>query len=985
MAALDQGIDMETKIDETLLEESLAKVEQARTWSPRLMSKLENSVRSAEDEELFRLNPIEGRNALIVMSTLPTGSVTFLFTDIEGSTKLAQEYPEKWERLRERHHAILQSAMHAQQGYIFHVIGDAFCVAFESPRQALSAALEAQESLHLEDWGNTPIKVRMGIHTGKAEIQNTGDYNGYLTLSRVQRLMSAGHGGQTLLSQDTGELINKELPANVSLRDLGEHLLKDLLRPEHIFQVNLANIPSEFPPLKTLEARKNNLPTQLTPFIGREHEIASLKVLLRSPDVRLVTLTGAGGTGKTRLSLQAASAVLDQFPDGAFFIPMAETSDPDLAISKIAQVLQVREGNGQYLIDTLKDFLGNKTLLLILDNFEQLASAASMTSDLLVAAPGLKLLISSRIVLHIRGEHEFALSPLAIPDPSNLPALEQLQHNESVQLFLQRAQATSPKFALTKENASAIAEICRGLEGLPLAIELAAARIKILTPQAMLAKLGNPLSFLTGGGRDLPARQQTLRNTLDWSYSLLNDQEKTLFARLGIFAGGFSLEAAESICNLDGKLDVLRGVEALLNNSLLRQEEDANGMNRFWMLATVREYALEELEKQGELVAMTRAHGLYYVSKIATDVGFKLFSSESVQWLDWCEAENDNIRSALAWAQTGTEADDFKSVLMVTLSWFWYRRGYLHEGRVWTERFMVTQWASPGSPGRAGALLGSAMLALWEGNAKTALVEAEECQALFQRQEDELFLPVALLNLGVVNINMGNDAAAHPLLEEATSLFLEAGQKFFYAVSLVHLGNVALGLGNPVEAREWLEKAYPVTQEVGDQWAVSFALNNLGEVARVQGDYNKARQYYEESESLLRVMGDQGDLARLIHNLGCVAQQEGNLGKAGTLFKESLGMFRKFGNKRGIAECLMGLAGLQAEEGQPQQAARLFSAAEAILAESGTAWWPADRAEVEHTRAVIIAKLDAAAFRNEYELGQSLPLNQSFALALAES
>ena len=921
----------------------------------------------------------------MIMPNMPTGSVTFLFTDIEGSTKLAQEHPEQWENLRQRHHAILRSAMDIQQGYIFHIIGDAFCVAFTTARQALSAALQVQEALHKEDWGNTPIKVRMGVHTGQAEIQESGDYSGYLTLSRVQRLMSAGHGGQTLISQETQQALAGELPDNVSICDLGEHQLKDLIRPEHIYQVNRADLPSDFPALKALGARINNLPIQLTPFIGRDHEIAFVLDLIRNPQVRLITLTGAGGTGKTRLSLQVANAVQDQFPDGIFFVPLAETTDLEMAVSKIAQVLDVREGNGRFLIDTLKDFLGDKTLLLVLDNFEQLVGAASLTTDLLVAAPKLKLLISSRILLRMRGEYEFPVMPLDIPNPTNLPAFEQLQQNESVQLFVQRARAANPKFLLTKENASAVAEICRALEGLPLAIELAAARIRVLPPQAMLAKLSNRLSFLTGGAVDLPARQQTLRNTLDWSHSLLSGRERTLFARLGIFAGGFSLDGAESICNLDGTLDVLAGVEILLNNSLLRQEEDPSGGARFRMLGTVREYALEELEKHAELAALTRGHALYFVSKITSEAGYKLFSTESVMWLDWCEAEQDNIRAALAWALINTEADNFKTGLILFLGWFWYRRGYLHEGRVWAERFLETKWAAPGTAGRAGALLGSAMLALWEGNAKTAIVEAEECVALFQRQEDEQYLPTALLQLGVIDINMGKDTAAHPLIEEAASLFQQAGQKFFYAVSLVHLGNVALGLGHTAEARAWLEKALPIAQEVGDQWAISFALNNLGEVARVLGDYDKARHYYEESESLLRVMGDPGDLARLVHNLGSVAQHEGNFEKAKSLYAESLAMFRKFGNKRGIAECLMGLAGLKAENGQTQQAARLFSAAEAILAESGTAWWPADRAEVEHNRAVILSRLGESFFQAEYELGQKMPLNHAFAYALEES
>jgi predicted ATPase len=730
---------------------------------------------------------------------------------------------------------------------------------------------------------------------------------------------------------------------------------------------------------------QNNLPTQTTTFVGRQAQVAAARELILSDSVRLITFTGPGGSGKTRLSLQIACEVLNQFPDGVYFVPLAETTNLTLVVSKIAKILEVREGNSQSQVDKLKDYLSDKALLLVLDNFEQLVGASPLIADLLEAAPRLRLLVSSRVLLRIRGEHEFPVTPLETPSPTNLASLEKLQQNESIQLFLQRARSANPKFALSTGNAPYVAEICRKLDGLPLAIELAAARTKLLPPQDMVSRLNDRLGLLTGGARDLPARQQTLRNTLDWSHSLLNPEEKILFARLGIFVGGFGLDAAESVCNLDGTLDILSNTEALLNNSLLYQEEGLHGQTRFRMLETVREYALEELKERSEFESLQARHARFYNTKVAMEIGYKFFSAESTMWLDWLEAEHDNLRAALTWALEDPELQVLKTPLILFLSWFWYRRGYLSEGRGWAERILAMPQARQGQPGRAIVQLGSAMVALWQGNARTAFKEAEECLATLKRIEEERFLPVAFLNLGIIHINQGNDQAAYPLVKEAAALFQGDGNTYFQAVSMVHLGNVSLGLGKPEEARQWLEKAYPITREQGDPWAISFALNNLGEVARVEGDYTKARGYYEESEALLRVMGDQGDLARLIHNLAYVARHEGDLEKAHRLFHESLQIFRKFGNKRGIAECLMGLAGLKAETHQPERAAQLFSAAEAILSESGTAWWPADRREVERNRQAILSQLDESTYQAEYARGWDMPLEQKFANALDEA
>jgi predicted ATPase len=727
------------------------------------------------------------------------------------------------------------------------------------------------------------------------------------------------------------------------------------------------------------DATPHNLPAQPTPFIGREAEVNAVRKLFDNQDVRLVTLTGPGGTGKTRLGLKLSADLLDDFPDGVYFIPLAEITETSSVIPRIAQLLGVREYSGRPMVETLKDYLQDKTMLLFLDNLEQVISAAPIVADLLAAAPRLKILVTSRMVMQVRGEHEFAVPTFKTLDPLDLPALQHLVDNESIRLFVERAQAANPRFDLTEDNAPAVAQICRRLDGLPLAIELAAARTKILPPQALLERLSSRFTLLTGGARDLPARQQTLLNTLEWSHGLLRKEEQTLFARLGVFAGGFTLDVAEAICNADGSLDLLECVTALMNNSLLRQEEGLKGEPRFRMLETMREYALEQLKKSGEMAAIQRAHASFYIQKLAQEAGPKLFSKDGTDWLDWIEKEHDNIQTALAWSQNVPEFAEPLAVISIYMSWFWYRRGYYNEGRLWTEQLLASPAIQGPTRSRATALMSSSLLALWRADLSTAFTRGEESLALFQRLEDEQGVPLALLSMGIVHINMGHDGAAHPLLVEAQENFLQTGNIYFYGTTMVHLGNVSLGLGKPQEALGWLEKAYQITKELGDNWQISFCLNNLGEVARVQGDYVNARRYYEESETLLRSMGDKADLARLEHNLGCVALHEGDLHKASELFNTSLRVFRTLGHKRGIAECLASLAGIGAVTGQMQPAARLLGAAEAMLESIGGAWWPADRGEINNTRAALQAGLGETAYQTESTAGRAMTLDQVLA------
>ena len=507
---------------------------------------------------------------------MPTGTVTFLFTDIEGSTRLWERDAQAMHSALSRHDGILRCAVEEGGGFVFKTIGDAFCCAFSSAPEALGAAISAQRALHDEEWEEgATIRVRMALHTGAVEEQG-GDYFGP-ALNRVARLLAAGHGGQTLLSLATQELVRDALPVDARLEDLGERRLKDLFRPEHVFQVTVTDLPSEFPPLRTLESLRNNLPLQATPLIGREREVGEVCERLRQEDMRLLTLTGTGGTGKTRLALQAAADVLEDFEDGVFFVSLAAVTDPDLFYTEIAGALGLREGGDAALEDLLKEYLGRRELLLVLDNFEQVLSAVPFVGELLSAAPRLKVLATSRIPLGLYGEHEYAVSPLSVPDPKRLPDLGALSQYEAVRLFIERAGAAKASFEITNENAPAVAEICVRLDGLPLAIELAAARVKLLSPKVLLTRLANRLKLLTGGAKDLPERQRTLRGAIEWSHDLLDVGERTLFARLAVFSGGRTLEAVEAICDAEGDLpvDALEGVSSLLDKSLLVREEGA--------------------------------------------------------------------------------------------------------------------------------------------------------------------------------------------------------------------------------------------------------------------------------------------------------------------------------------------------------------------------------------------------------------------------
>ena len=824
-------------------------------------------------------------------------------------------------------------------------------------RNAFSAWVEANHpSLHDDLWGQYWLA---GVAAGLTYTHKAG-------LADEQRLAGLIFAAANLKRYAT--IFKLPMPTNVDL----------------LYDENLINEDSQAQNSLKAKKIKNNLPVQPTPFIGRTKQLAAIKEIFMDPQTRLVTLIGPGGTGKTRLSLQVAQELLDHFPNGVYFVPLADDTDASQFISRVAQQLEVREG-GRPLLENVKDYLRDKRILLVLDNFEQLVSAAPVVADLVAASSHLKIITSSRIALNLHGERGFPVPPLELPQTENGLIIEDLLGNESILLFVGRAQAVHPSFTLTKDNASAVAEICRRLDGLPLALELAAARIKLLQPQAILTRLDDKLKLLTGGARDLPIRHQTLRNTLEWSYDLLNQEEKVLFARLGVFVGGFTFEAVEAICNSDGKLDILESLTSLLNNSLLRQHESIETEPRFGMLETIRAYALERLIESGEFDALRAGHAQYFGGIILNQAGFQIYSSNSTHWLNWFEQELDNIRATLSWGLSTPQGIQLGTSLIYMLFWFWYRRGYFMEGLEWANKYLALPDVQNTPPLRAFALGSSGMMALWQGKQDIALSKLQEALPIVLTLEDEFMVAATQMGIGIAFINMGRDSDAQPLLEQSSQFFEETGQPYFHALTLVHLGNAELGLGHPDKARTFHEEALAEARTIDENWLISFALNNLGEVARTQGQYDLARKYYEESEILLQTTGDKGDVARFVHNLGYIAQHEKNFEMAESQFRKSLKMFRRLGNRRGIAECLAGLAGLKAQQGQIEWGAILLSAAESLLKITGGAWWPADRVEVERNREMMQSALSSDDFAKAHKTGAVMNIDQAVGYATNES
>ncbi|HET9848234.1 MAG TPA: tetratricopeptide repeat protein [Candidatus Dormibacteraeota bacterium] len=875
------------------------------------------------------------------MSDLPTGTVTFFFSDIEGSTRLIQQLGADYPQALLAHHAIQRQVLAANGGHELRTEGDSFFIVFASALQACATAAAVQRQLAAHAWPKgSQVRVRIGLHTGEATLLGN-EYLG-IDVHRAARVASAAHGGQVLVSDTTRVLAEQALPPDLHLKDLGVHRLKDLARPERLFQLSIDGCQSEFPALRTLESTPNNLPTQMTSFIGRDDQVRDAKELLEKS--RLLTLTGPGGTGKTRLSLRIAADLLDRFPDGVYFVPLAAIHDPELVPSTIAQALSIQTSGNRRPIEALADYLHDKQALLILDNFEQLMPAAPVATRLLEAGPKLRVIVSSRTVLRVYGEQEYQVPPLAIPDLKSLPGLAALSQFEGVRLFIERAIAVKPDFQATNDNAPAIAGICQRVDGLPLAIELAAARVKLFAPQALLNRLEKSMSVLGTGARDLPGRQQTLRGAIQWSYDLLDANGQRLLARCSVFARSGSLEQLEAVCGPAEEVgaEVVEALDQLADQSLLRRLPDYSEP-RFLMLQTIREFAADRLTEVGESERIQRRH-LEAFTALARESQAHLFGAEGREWLDRLEIDHDNVRAALEWA---IAAGDARAAMELAASFwrYWQMRGHLHEAR----RRLTAVLAMPNSAAfpkeRLAALEAAGGVAYWQADMEQAQRIYTECLEMTRVLGDDRAVGNALYN------------AAFPRIFASAS-------------------------AERAEALRLLAEALLLFRKVADETGVARVLWGTGNVYYFGGDYAAALPILQESEALWRKIDDRFGLAWSLHTLGLVALHMGDVERARQAWIDAVRLFVAAGDVSGLILQLDNFSALALRKREFVRAARLWGASRNLQETSGTGLVRLSRGDEGRTGREGLREEEAA---TAWADGQALSLDEAVAYALEEA
>jgi predicted ATPase/class 3 adenylate cyclase len=860
-----------------------------------------------------------------------TRTLSFLFTDIEGSTKLWERDPEAMKAALTAHDKILRRAIGQGGGRVFKTVGDAFLAVFAAPADAASAAVAGQRALADHPWSTIgPLRVRMAVHTGPAE-ERDGDFLGP-TLNRAARIVAVAHGGQLLLSGAAVAAVGERLPDGLTLRDLGAHRLRDLQRPEHLFQIVGPGLPDGFPRLRSLDALPNNLPRQLTSFIGREREIGELVRLIRQSV--LVSVVGAGGAGKSRLALQVAAELLEEFGDGVWLVELAPLADPERVAHAVAAALGVREEPGRAVEEVLVEYLRARQTLVILDNCEHLIDAtAALVETLLRSCPRLRIVCTSREALGIPGEVAWRIPSLTMPDPRRLPPLERVGEYEAIRLFVERAAAVAPGFELTAAALSAVAAIAHRLDGIPLAIELAAARVRVLTPDQIAARLDDRFRLLTGGSRTALPRQQTLRAAMDWSYELLTDAERAVLRRLSVFAGGWTLEAAEAVCAGAGvePHEVLDLQVALVDKSLVVVEEHG-GHPRYRLLETVRQYARDRLLQAEEAAAWRTRHRDWFLD-VAERTEPLLQGPTQAEGLDALAAEHGNLNAAIEWS-LGNNEPETALRMAAALWWYWYLRGHFREGARWSQEALAH--ATAPTSVRARALTGAGLLAYAQGDFARLGSYGEEGLGLARELGEPLYAAYCQILLSLDALLRGHYDRAEALARESQDWLQAIEHAWGLATAGLVLAEVARLRGQWAQSLGTYERSLVLFREVGDIWGIAMAQRGLGFLARAEGDYERAAALHEEGLAMAQRLGDKAGIAYATMHLALDAMRTGDYARAEERLREALGLIREIGDRNGLAYALYYLGLVVAYQGRNDEAQVLLDESLAVGATAGS-------------------------------------------------